>query len=102
MTIPMIIVPVKINAELIELSAVKDSPMKNIPIIEIRSGKRPLQGTKLFVNIAISLSLGESIMRHPIIPQALQPNPMHIVSDCFPWQPHFLKIPSKLKAIRGK
>lgn len=37
-----------------------------------------LHGTKLFVMIAINLSLGESIILHPVTPHALQPNPMHI------------------------
>jgi hypothetical protein len=47
-------------------------------IIAIKVGNRPLQTTKLFVMIAISLSRGESIMRQPITPAALQPNPMHM------------------------
>lgn len=40
--------------------------------------KRPLQGTKLFVKIAIKRSLGESIIRQPTIPAALHPNPMQM------------------------
>ena len=38
-----------------------------------------LHGTKLFVSIAINLSLGEFIILHPVTPQLLQPNPMHMV-----------------------
>ena len=49
---------------------------KNIVIIAIIVGNRPLQGTKLLVRIAISRSRGESIIRHPVTPQALQPNPI--------------------------
>lgn len=61
-----------------------------------------LQGTKLFVRIAINLSRGESIILHPTTPAALQPNPMHIVIICLPEQQHFLKKPSILKAILGR
>ena len=50
----------------------------------ISAGNRPLQGTKLLVSIAISRSLGESMMRQPVIPAALQPKPIAIVRDCFP------------------
>src|SRR5690554_6093765 len=52
-----------------------------------RVGKRPLQGTKLLVRIAISLSRAESIIRQEVTPTALQPKPIHIVRDCFPWAP---------------
>ena len=76
--------------------------VKNIVDIAIKVGKRPLQGTNVFVSIAISLSLGESIILHPITPQALHPKPIHIVIACFPLQQHFLKNPSILKAILGK
>lgn len=61
-----------------------------------------MQGTKLLVKMAISLSLGESMIRHPTQPAALQPNPMHMVIICLPVQQHFLKKPSILKAIRGR
>ena len=57
----------------------------------ISKGNLPLQGTKAFVSIAISFSLGESIILHPTTPAALQPNPMHIVSACFPVVQAFLK-----------
>ena len=78
------------------------APIKNIVIIDISVGNLPLQGTKLLVKIAINLSLGESIILHPVTPHALHPNPMHIVSACFPHAQHFLKVLSKLKAILGK
>ena len=40
-----------------------------------------MHGTKVLVMIAISLSLSESIIRQPETPQALQPNPMHMVGE---------------------
>ena len=52
--------------------------------MEIIVGNRPLHGTKLLVMIAINLSRGESIIRVPVTPTAFQPNPIHIVSACFP------------------
>ena len=73
----------------------------NIVLIVISKGNLPLQGTKQFVRIAISRSLGESIIRQPIIPAALQPRPIHIVRDCLPQALHFLKQRSKQKAILG-
>lgn len=75
---------------------------KNIVAIVIKKGNLPLQGTKLLVSMAISLSLLELIIRHPTTPAALQPKPMHIVRACFPEEQHFLKHLSKLKAILGK
>ena len=51
----------------------------NIVAMVIKNGNLPLHGTKLLVNIAINLSLGESIILHPVTPQLLQPNPMHMV-----------------------
>ena len=68
-----------------------EKPTKNMVIIEIIVGNRPLQGTKLLVIIAINRSLGESIIRQPVTPTALQPNPIHIVSACFPQVLAFLK-----------
>ena len=59
-------------------------PDKNSRIKVIKRGRRPLQGTKLFVIMAISRSLGESIIRQPVIPAALQPNPIAMVRACFP------------------
>ena len=78
------------------------NPTKNIVIIAIIIGNLPLHGTKELVRIAINLSLLESIIRHPVTPTALQPNPIHIVSACLPQALHFLKNLSKLKAILGK
>ena len=49
----------------------------------INVGNRPLQGTKLFVMVAISRSLGESIILQAITPAALQPKPIHMVRACF-------------------
>ena len=51
---------------------------KNMDIRAIIVGNLPLQGTRVFVMIAISLSLGESIILHPVTPTALHPNPMHM------------------------
>ena len=56
----------------------------NIEIIVISMGNLPLHGVKLFVSMAINLSLGESIILHPVTAQALQPKPIAIVSDCLP------------------
>ena len=56
-----------------------EEPVKNIAINAIIPGSLPLQGTKLFVIIAISLSLGESIILAPVIPTAPHPIPMHMV-----------------------
>ena len=83
-SIPNIITPVSITVDKTEFNMVILLPMKNMVIMEIRSGNLPLHGTKLLVRIAIRRSLGESIILHPMIPQALHPNPIHIVKDCFP------------------
>lgn len=57
-------------------------PMKN-SVISIKSvGNLPLQGTNEFVSIAISRSLGESIIRHPTTPAALQPMPIAMYGHC--------------------
>ena len=61
------------------LPAAKNSVMQVIIV-----GNLPLQGTKLLVRIASSRSLGESMMRHPVTPAALQPKPMHMVRLCLP------------------
>ena len=66
-------------------------PAKNSVMTEIRVGKRPLQGTKLLVMTAMSRSRGESMIRQPATPAALQPKPMHMVSACLPQALHFLK-----------
>ena len=55
----------------------------------IKIGSRPLQGVKLLVKMAINRSRGESIMRQPVTPAALQPNAMHVVKHCFPQAPAF-------------
>ena len=99
---PINIVPVSIKVDINVLYGNATVPAKNIEIIEINVGNLPLHGTKLFVKIAIKRSRGESMILQPITPQALQPNPMHMVSACFPCALAFLKNLSRLKAIRGK
>jgi hypothetical protein len=84
-----VIITVKINADTNESDTELTDPMKNADIKVISNGKRPLHGTKLLVSIAISLSLGELIILHPVTPTALQPNPMHMVNACFPQVLHF-------------
>ena len=59
-------------------------PRKNREISATSVGKRPLQGTRELVSWAVSRSRGESIMRQPVTPQALQPKPMHMVRLCRP------------------
>ncbi len=66
----------KISATSIELRNPNALPAKNIIIIAISIGNLPLQGIKLFVNTAISLSFGFSMIRQPVTPQALQPMPI--------------------------
>jgi hypothetical protein len=46
---------------------------KNIEIIAISKGNLPLQGVNEFVMIATKRSRGESIIRQPVTPTALQP-----------------------------
>ena len=59
-------------------------PAKNrVSRVMIR-GKRPLQGMKLLVRMARSRSRGESMIRQPTTPAALQPRPMHMLSACLP------------------
>ena len=70
---------VRISADKSEPNADAD-PMKNIEINAISVGNLPLQGIKEFVRIAISLSLSESIILHPVTPTELQPSPMHMRS----------------------
>ena len=50
----------------------------------MRAGKRPLQGNTRSRVIAISRSLGESMMRQPVTPTALQPKLIQRVRACFP------------------
>ena len=52
--------------------------------------------------MAISLSLGESIILQAITPAALHPKPIHMVRACFPWAQALLKKLSKLKATLGR
>ena len=64
------------------------APVKN-RVMRVRiTGKRPLQGTKLLVRMAMRRSLGESMIRQPVTPAALQPKPIQRVRPCFPqeWQ----------------
>ena len=77
-------------------AAAKDPEMPAAPAEKITErvisvGNRPLQGTKLLVMVAMRRSRGESIIRQAITPAALHPNPMHMVSACFPWAQAFLK-----------
>ena len=102
MKIPRIITPVRMTVEIIDCNGPTNIPAKNIVIIAIKVGKRPLHGTKLLVIMAMSLSLGESIILHPTIPAALHPNPMHIVRACLPHAHDFLKKLSRLNATLGR
>ncbi len=52
---------------------------KKQPVRSMSVGKRPLQGTRQFVSMAMSRSLGDSIIRQAVTPAALQPKPMHMV-----------------------
>ena len=67
-----------------ELPAPEDSPRKKMELKDISAGNLPLQGTKQLVMMAISLSRGESMMRQPVTPVALQPKPIIMVSACLP------------------
>ena len=60
------------------------APAIKMLAIVIKNGNLPLQGINAFVSIAISFSLGESIILQPVTPAALHPNPMHIVRACLP------------------
>ncbi len=77
-------------------------PAKNIAINNSSKGNRPLQGTRLLVRMATSRSRGESMMRQPITPTALQPKPIAMVSACLPHARQRRSAPSKLKATRGR
>ena len=72
---PMIITTITAKVENNEDQTPKLLPAINIDAIVIKKGKRPLQGTKLLVSIAINLSLGESIILAPTTPAALHPKP---------------------------
>ena len=84
---PSRISPVSISAERSDRPAPAAVPTKKMRIRLTSVGNRPLQGTKLLVRMASSRSLGESIMRQPTTPAALQPNPMQMVSACLPQAP---------------
>lgn len=61
-------------------------PAMKMEAMAIRVGNLPLQGTKLFVSIATSRSLGESMIRQATTPAALQPNPMHMVGGALGYE----------------
>ena len=82
--IPNKIIPSNIKTPYTEDNKPPVVPTKNIVIIDISIGNLPLQGIKEFVIIAISLSRGESIILHPVTPQALHPIPIAIVRHCLP------------------
>ncbi len=77
--IPRTITNITTNVDISEALIPPIVPAINMVATVIKKGNLPLHGTKLLVNIAINLSLGESIIRHPVTPQLLQPNPMHMV-----------------------
>ncbi len=81
--IPRMITPDRIAADNTEENAPEAPPTKNMVIMAIMVGKRPLHGTKLLVIMAISRSLGESMIRQPMIPAALHPNPMHMTAEIY-------------------
>lgn len=100
--IPRNTTAVRITADITELPKPTVVPMKNRVISVIIAGYLPLQGAKVLVIIAIRRSFGESIILVPVTPAALQPKPIHIVRAHFPQEPHFLKVLSRLYAIRGR
>ncbi len=79
MLTPSRIKPVSSRAEAAEPVMPEAVPVKNIALRVISRGKRPLHGTRLLVSIAISRSRGESTIRQPTTPAALQPKPIHMV-----------------------
>ena len=81
---PSRITAVSISADSRVRPAPPAVPTKNMVMMAISVGNRPLQGTKLLVMMAIRRSLGESMIRHPTTPAALHPNPIAIVSACLP------------------
>ena len=58
--------------------------VKNIVRMLSKAGNLPLHGMNTFVKMAISLSLGLSMIREVATPTALHPNPIAIVGACFP------------------
>ena len=85
-----------------EIGPADEAPVKNSVIRVTRAGRRPLQGTKLLVRMAMSRSLGESMIRQPVTPAALQPKPIAMVRACFPQALQHWKGRSRLYAIRGR
>ena len=67
-----------------EASSPVRPPTKNRVMMAIRVGNFPLQGTSEEVRMAMSRSLGLSMIRQPVTPQALQPRLMHMVRACLP------------------
>ena len=59
-------------------------PTKKMVIRAMRVGNFPLQGTREAVSMAMSRSLGLSMIRQPVTPQALQPRDIHMVRHCLP------------------
>ena len=66
---------------------IREFEEKKSEISTIKAGNRPLQGTRALVRIASSRSRGEVMMRQPITPAALHPNPMAMVRACLPQPP---------------
>ena len=82
--IPKMAIPTTESREArLEKPAGTAAPMK-IVAIRIWVGQRPLHKEKLFVIIAINLSLGLSMILVATTPAALQPNPILMVKACFP------------------
>lgn len=78
-TIPKRITKITAIVEIMVLLKPCILPAIKIVAIAIKKGNLPLQGTKLLVKMAINRSRGESMIRQPTQPAALQPNPMHMV-----------------------
>ena len=98
-----IINPRRVRADSVDdANLFDDAETRKIEIIAISVGNLPLHGENTLVRIAISFSFFDWIILQPITPQALQPYPIHIVRDCFPWAPHFLNTLSMLNAILGR
>lgn len=77
---PNKITSISISAVASDVNGAITTPAKKIVISDIMAGNLPLHGTKELVIMAINRSRGESIIRHPVTPQALQPKPIHMVS----------------------
>ena len=90
-----------ILARIVEKLSGTKAPIK-IVAINIWVGHRPLQSEKLLVIMAMSRSLGLSMIRVATTPAALQPHPILMVRACLPCAPDFLNNESRLKATLGK